>query len=231
MKKLILGTFLMAVATVSFGQCDNGNLAVWSNFQDNGDVNVTAASAMNGTTCGVAVSVNHTTKSFVADQNATNELSYRAAMYIDPNSISMPTSGINRRLKIHNAQCTVGTCPNVGMVQFKLENTAGGYSIKGYVRDGNQANTLNKYDVPLADGPNRVEYYVNMTTGTFRLWVDAATEGATPVVDLSGLDMAAWSGGISEARIGNVNNPENVAEGQTVFVDEFESRRTTFIGL
>lgn len=231
MKKILISTLLTLAATVTFAQCDNLNLAAWSNFQDNGDFNVTAAAAMNGTVCGSEISVNHTTKSFVADQNATNELSYRAAMYVDPNSMSIPTSGINRRLKFHNAQCTVGTCPNVGLVQFKLENTAGGYSIKGYVRDANSGGTLNKYDVPLADGPNRVEYFVDMTAGTFKLWVDATSEGDSPVVDLSGLDMSAWSGGISEARIGNVNNPDNIAEGETMYVDEFESRRQTFIGM
>lgn len=232
MKKLILGTFLASAATMSYaGGCTNSNLSVWSNFQDNGAVNVSGASAMNGTTCGVELAVKHTGKSFVADTNATNELTYRAAMYVDPNSMAMPTSSTDRRLKFHNAQCTGVSCVSTGIVQFKLENTVSGYSIKGFVKDHNSAADKNKFDVPLVDGPNRVEYSLDITNGTFQLWVDAANDGVTPVVDLTGLDMSGWTDGVSEARIGQVNNPVNIAEDVVMYVDEFESRRTTFIGL
>ncbi len=231
--KLIKSVFLCGASFFALNvnaQCSNTNLSAWSNFQDNGAVNVTAASAMGGTACGIEVAVKHSTKSYVADQNATNEQRYRAAMCVDPNGIVLPSAGTDRRLKFHASQCTVGTCPNTGMVQFKLENDGAQHSIKGYVRDANSAATKRKFDVPLADAPNRVEYDFNMTAGTFKLWVDATSEADTPVIDFSGIDVAAWSGGVSEARLGSTNNPVNVTADQVVYLDEFESRRQTFIG-
>ena len=212
-------------------QCDNTNLSAWS-VTSNPDttINVTAGSAMGGTTCGLEVAVNTSTKNYVADQNPNSEQRYRQALCVDPNSITMPTSGTDRRFKFHNAQCTVGNCASTGIVQFKLENTPSGYSIKGYVKDLNSNASKNKYDVPLTDGPNRVEYDVDLTNGTFKLWVNATAESDAPVVNLTGLDLSAWTGGVSEARFGQVNKPVNLTVGQTIFIDEAESRRQTFIG-
>lgn len=240
MKKIILSAMFATVSAPVFagGNCDNTNLTAWSNFQDNGHVNVTAESAMAATSCGITIGVSHSGKSFVADTNPNNEQRYRVRMYVDPNSASIPTSGTDRRIKFHNAQCTSGApaCQNTGVVQFKLENTAGGYNIVGFVRDLNSSGNAqtgvgfkNKFDVPLSDAPNAIEYDLDMAAGTFKLWVDATSESDPLTVDLSGLDLSAWEG-IHEARLGMVNTPVNIATSESVFVDEFESRRQTFIG-
>jgi hypothetical protein len=230
MKKIVSAVLLLASTSI-WAQCTNTNLSAWSNFQDNGAVNVTAAAAMDATACGLSIAVKHTQKSFVADTNPAGELRYRAAMYVDPNGISLPSTGQDRRLKFHNAQCVDAGCTSTGIVQFKLENDGVQHSIKGFVKDINSAADKNKFDVPLADGPNRVEYDLDINAGTFKLWVGATSESDTPVVDLSGLDLSGWSNGVGEARIGSVNNPVNVTADQVIYVDEFESRRQTFIGL
>lgn len=212
--------------------CDNTNLSVWSATSNNGSINVNEDAAMSGTECGLEIGVNHSTKSYVADQNPTNEQRYRQAMCVDPNSIDLPTSGSDRKLKFHNIQCTNGSCSHAGIVQFKLQqDSSQGYQIRGFVADANSNDNRNKWTANLNDAPNRVEYDLDLSAGTFKLWVNASSESDTPAVDLSNLDLTSiMAGGVSEMRIGQVNKPSNVSTSETIYVDEPESRRQTFIG-
>ena len=234
MKKLILAMSLVASGgALAGGSCVNTNIdGVWSTYQNtDGNINVTDASAMAGTDCGLEIGVSSVNKNYVADLSPTNELRYRQAMCVDPNSIPMPTSGTFRKLKFHNIQCTSGACTYAGILQFKLQNTNSGYEITGFVTDANSNNDTNKFSFPLADAPNRVEYDLDFNAGTFKLWVDATSEGDTPVVDITGIDLLSiMGGGVSEMRLGQVNKPTSLTPGDSFYVDEPESRRQTFIG-
>jgi len=221
---MVLSTFVTGAA---FSQCDVANLSVWSDVQNtDGALSVTGAAAMEGL-CGLAANMSLANKNFVGDTSPTNEQRYRQAMCIDPNSIALPSSGQNRKFKFHNAQCTDGTCGNSGIVQFKLQNDGTTYQINGFVRDSNSNNNKNKWTVDLADAPNRVEYDVDLTAGTFKLWVDATADVDVPVINLSGLDMAAWNGGVSLARFGQANKSANVPTNTPIFIDSPESRRSS----
>jgi len=240
MKKILVLGMLLGSSAV-WSQCADSNLSAWSNGTDNlngGEIAVTADAAMNSApnSCGLSITyLSSSGKGYAADTTPSSEQRYRAAMCIDPNSIVLPADGVGAKVKMHNAQCknaNPALCAGVGVVQFKLQSNNGvDYKIRGFVRDSNLGSTTNKFDVPLTDGPHRVEYDVDLTAGTFKLWVDATSESDTPVVNLSGLDMAAWAG-IDEARVGSLSNPANVTPGadKVIYVDEFESRRSSFIG-
>lgn len=220
-------------------QCDDTNFAAWDELKNpTNKISVTAGSAMGGSSCGMAVETSvqnaGADKHHVQDNSPATEQRYRAAFCIDPNDVVLPTTGTFRRLKLHMAQCgNAPECANFDIVQFKLQNlTAGDYSFKTFVRDSNTATGGNKlkFDVDIADtGPSRIEYDLDMTAGTFKVWVNATAETDTPVVSETGLDIAAWSG-VNQARLGFMDKGINVVEGQTYFLDEFESRRQTFIG-
>jgi hypothetical protein len=243
MKKILT---VLGVVTSGFvsAQCDNANLSAWSASQNpSGGINVTAGSAMGGTTCGLDVAITHGVNNadwhYVEDNSPVNEQRYRAAFCINPNGLVIPDSGNNRRPKMHNAQCIGGAgagCTNVGVVQMKLENFSGGdYRLDSYVRDANLggvSNNKQRFHLDIPDtGATRIEYDLQMgANGSFRVWVNATSESDTPAFELANIDTTLWSGGISRARLGHMNPATNVNTGQSFYLDEFESRRQTFIG-
>jgi hypothetical protein len=242
MKKLIslmAGLAFFTIPNIAFAQCANSNLSAWDLVQNPaGNLNVTAAAAMGGTTCGLAVttSVQNTgaQKHYVQDNSPASEQRYRAAFCIDPNGVTMPTSGTYRRLKLHMAQCGNGAgCQNYDILQMKLQNvTAGDYSLKTFVRDLNTATAGNKkkFTIDIPDsGPSRIEYDLDLANGTLKVWVNATAESDPPAFNFTGLDLSAWAG-VNQARLGFMDKGINITPGQTYYLDEFESRRQTFIG-
>lgn len=245
MKKLIALTLTLASAQL-FAQCANTAFDAWSGLTnpDAGALEVTAAAAMASTACGVEVSAKaDRNKNFVQDLSPNGEQSYRARFYINPNGIVLPTSGFNRKVKVHMAQCTatLPPCRFNGIVQIKLAATAGeGYVLDNFVADANGGDGTKRFRVDIPDtGETALEYYVNLTTGEFKFWVNASAE-SDPVainvtdglpIDYTGLDFSDWAGGVNRARLGFMNSPANVPVDSPVYVDEFESRRQTFIGL
>lgn len=229
---------LVAVAATLFGtvamaQCDVANLSAWTSANNPaGKLDVTVASAMGGTACGLAIDTipqtNGASKHYVQDSSPSAETRYRAAFCLDLNGLTLPSSGVNRRLKIHMAQCS--GCANTDVVQFKIQNQGGQYQLNTFVRDTNIGNTKNKSTIDIANNAAvRVEYDLNVSTGTYKVWINATSEGDTPAVDVSGLDMAAWPM-VTKARLGSMDKSGNVTPDQTFYIDEFESRRQTFIG-
>ncbi len=224
---------LFGTAALAGGTCDVSNLSAWTTSQNPASkLNVTAPAAMGGTACGLEVETiaqaNNAAKHFVQDSSPNFETRYRAAFCVDLNGLTLPDSGSNRRIKLHMAQCS--GCANTDVVQYKIQNNGGQYQLNTFVRDSNVGNTLNKSTIDIPNNaPVRVEYDLDLTAGTYKVWVDAASEGDTPVVNLSGLDTAAWPN-ITRARLGSMDKSFQVTAGQTFYVDEFESRRQTFIG-
>lgn len=214
-------------------------------------LSATIASAMRSTTCGLEVRSNpRPNRRFVQDDTPANELRYRARYFIDPNSTAYPTSGIERRSTVLRVQTTSAGTPlgpqPVGFVDqivMKLEQAATGYRLVGYARVGNgvlddQTPAADVFrwtqggvnGVPLLDAPNTVEIeYVLGATGSFRLWVNSPTE-ASPTISTASRNNALWAG-VDQVRLGNVGAGTNLSTALApYYIDEFESRRQTFIG-
>lgn len=243
MKKLtktILGLGLTLVGSVAMAQCDNSNLSAWSSSQSPaGKMNVTAAAAMGGTSCGLELEVliqngGQASRHFVQDTSPSAETRYRAAFCVDPNSLPMATSGPNRRIKVHQAQCSGGACANSDIVQFKVESvTPGQYRLDMFVREdngGTPAQNKSRHFVNIPDAPTRVEYDVDLTAGTFKLWINATAESDPRAVELTGLNTSTLWPTVTRARLGSMDKSNNAGVGSSFYLDEFESRRQTFIG-
>ncbi len=247
MKKSLLAAMVFGSFQAFAGGpvCDNTNLSAWSTtiLPDAGALTVSAASAMAGTDCGLEVAAKaDRNKNFIQDLSPATEQRYRAAFYIDPNGIVLPTSGFNRKVKVQIAQCVAADalCPFNGIVQIKLAATVNeGYVLDNFVIDGNGADGTKRFRVDIPDtGATRLEYDVDLTNGTFKFWVNASSESdpvaVNPVdgmpIDYTGLDMSTHSG-VSRSRLGFMNSPANVPVDSPIYVDEFESRRQTFIGM
>ena len=214
-------------------------------------LSATTASAMRSTTCGLEVRSNpRPNRRFVQDDTPANELRYRARYFIDPNSVAFPIVGLERRSTVLRVQTTSNSTPlgpqPVGFVDqivMKLERSETGYRLVGFARVGN--GTLDNQSpvadvfrwtqasvngVALLDAPNVVELeYVLGATGSFKLWVNANVEG-TPTISTAARDNASWAG-VDQVRLGNVGAGTNLSVALApYYVDEFESRRQTFIG-
>jgi hypothetical protein len=254
MKKLIVILTLLTVASFNASaQCALSNLDAWSGTTnpDAGALAVTSQSAFNVGGCGLEVAITGTrAKNFVQDTTPNGEQRYRARFRINPAGAAYPTSGNNRKNKFHIAQCVAATpdCQSNGIVQFKLANQATeGYVLDGFVAgDTTASDQVRRFRVDIPDtGWTTIQYDVDLTAGTFKLWMNATAEadpfatdirgGASDPINFSGLvftgidGQVGWDGGISRARIGFMNTPANVPADAPIYIDEFESRRQTFI--
>lgn len=243
-KYLIIASLLTTASFNVFGQCEQTNLNAWSKttMPDAGSLVVSAQSALNSTACGMEVAAKPgRNKNFVQDNSPDKEQRFRAKFMIDPNGIVLPTTGFNRKVKVHMAQCTAAAlpCRFNGIVQIKLAAKDGqGYVLDSFVVDKNGGDGTKRFRVDIPDtGASTIQYDVNLTAGTFKLWVNASSE-SDPVavnaaggenIDYSNLDMSDWAGGVSRARLGFMNSPANVPVDTPIYVDEYESRRQTFI--
>ncbi len=244
--KMKLKRTIIAVSATIFGsaaladsQCFLANTDAWTSVNNPaGLLDVTAGAAMGTSACGLVVTTaaqpgGQSTKHFVQDSSPVDEPRYRAAFCLDPNSITLNTAGANRRVKFNNVQCLAANpdCANSDILQMKLENDAvDGLRIDMFIRDSNVGGSnKNRNFINLPDAPVRIEYDMDLAAGTFKLWLDATSEADVPALDLSGLDMAAWTG-VDRVRLGSQDRSGNVPVGQDFFFDEFESRRQTFIG-
>ncbi len=239
----VSATLFGSAALAAGGSCVIANTAAWTSTNNPaGHLDVTAGAAMGTSGCGLEVTTaaqpgGQSTKHFVQDSSPDNETRYRAAYCLNLNGINLNSSGANRRIKNNNVQCSTGAspadgqvCANSDIVQFKIENDAtDGLRFDMFVRDLNIGGAnKNRNFIPLPSTPVHVQYDLDLAAGTFKLWLDATAESDTPALDLSGLDMSNWTA-VDRVRLGSQDRSGNVPAGQTFFIDEFESRRSTFI--
>jgi len=199
-----------------------------------------AATGLNGTSCALSVAINaaaaSNTKGFVTDTSPQNELRYRARFYF--NTAAMTNLNVaNRQSRIFSALAT--TPPAGAGAEELIVNIVGGspaairFILGDTASPGNQK--IVNAPLPNAAGNYRIEFDLNSTAGTFRYWVtdattvttDAAPTGSTTMTD------SGWSGvkQVNMGLFGTSTQYRASVAGQALIVDEFDSRRQTFIGL
>ena len=203
---------------------ESGNLAAWSSAAtDNGDLGVSANAALNFTVAGLRGVVDDTAGLFVEDGSPNNEERYRARFYFDTNGFDPGESSGARRTRIFIA---FEEGPLRRLAAIVLRRLNGVYAVMGRARldDGSQADTgfstvspgehFVEMDWKRSSGPDAND-------GWFHLWIDG-----TPVSALNGLDNSRSA--VDFARLGALS-VKGSASG-TLYWDEFESRRVTYIG-
>jgi hypothetical protein len=203
---------------------ETGDLTRWDAAQTGGgDLTVSGAAALAGTSAGLQAVVNDTNPLFVQDDTPDGENRYRARFYFDTNGFDPGEANGRRRVRLFIAF----DGNNRRVITIVLRRLNGAYSVMGRVRlsDGTRANTP---FVPIADGPHFVEFLWaragtpgDLENGLFRFAVDDVA-----AANMEPLDTAASP--VDFVRLGALTLKPG-ASGTLLF-DQFASRRVYYIG-
>ena len=201
---------------------ETGDLSRWHvAATDGGDLSASAAAAQNATTAGVQGVVDDVAGIYVQNDSPSDENRYRARFYFDPNGFDPGEASGARRTRIFIA---FEEAPNRRLLAVVLRRVNGQYGVMGRTRrdDNSQADT-GFFDI--TDDPHWVEIDWRRSSGandgSFRLWIDGVLRST-----LSGLDNDV--SGVDFVRLGALSVKPTA--GGTMYWDELDSRRETFIG-
>jgi hypothetical protein len=200
---------------------ESGNFSAWTaNTNDLGDLSVSAAAALIGSSRGMQAVIDDNNTIYVTDDTPNAEPRYRARFYFDPNSIAMLSGDTHFIFRGYSGTSTI-----VLRVQFRFSN--GSYQLRaGLVGDG--STWTNSSWLTISDAPHAIELdwsaatAVGANNGSLGLWIDGVQRA-----NLIGVDNDTRR--IDQGRLGAVSGIDTGTRG-TYYFDAFESRRQTFIG-
>jgi hypothetical protein len=220
--------------------------AAWTNQCAFAALTANQAAALAGTTYGLQATVTglNGASSFCEDQTPADEGRYRARFYFRPNTLDPGIAAGQFRTRVFTAiddSAPGGGTRRTIMVALQRQTAVAPYRVLARVYLGTTApDPNNPYQVvgPFdLTGDGNTTHWVEVdwqrntagqTNGSFRMWVDSPAGGeGTPtgqIANYGGVDAF----GIDTARLGFIV-PQTAATG-VVHLDEFESRRQTYIG-
>jgi hypothetical protein len=200
---------------------ESGNLSAWSGSStDNGDLSASLGAAYQGS-YGLQALVNDTNKLSVWDDSPADETHYRVRFYFNPNSLTMISGNYHH---IFDAQDMVTIAK---ALRLRLYSNASGYNLGAVAADDAGVDVSSAY-VTITDGWHVVEVE----------WQASSAPGAN-----NGF-LNLWIDGVLVRTINNIDNdtrtvgrvylgaPASLDTGTagTMLFDNFESRRSTYIG-
>lgn len=214
---------------------------------------------LNGTSCALSVSIGALSNSrvFVQDSSPQNEGRYRGRFYISLANLFSSFTVSNQTAIVFRANDTTG--PAAFTSDELVVRIAGGGSVatpaptvRFFVSDSNPASGATQVVASLPSSATktyRVEFDLQLgaaatsgtacnptpaTGGCFRYWVTDAAAASTDAAPTGSITVnnAAWSGA-KTAFLGLTTGTSayrGTHAGQVILLDEFDSRRQTFIG-
>jgi hypothetical protein len=234
------------------GTTSPGGGGAWTSQTIAGDGTMSIANpGLNSTNCTLSVTsgVLSNTGVFVTDKSPsqTGEARYRARFYINPSALTGLTAS-NMQAKVFNAFSIANSPAGVSSDEVEIRLIgASPPALRFTVANNSIEQTVGTVQLPTAgaSGAYRVEFDLEQGTagscaalpisgGCFRYWVttqEAATTDASPTGELA-VNNSAW-GGVTQVNLGlyTTSAPFRTAvSGKSLLIDEFDSRRQTFIG-
>jgi hypothetical protein len=186
---------------------------------DGDDLSISTAAAMHGD-YGMAALIDDTISIYVKDGEPVDEPRYRARFDFDPNSIDLPDGGEFAVLRGYNAAGDTDFTVSVRLI-------SGVYQVKASMWSDSHAYAATSY-FPITDSPHALEIDFQAASstqandGSLILWIDG-----TEVTPIQGIDNDTRT--VDSVRLG-VIDPPNVEIGGAVYIDDFVSDRTQYIG-
>jgi hypothetical protein len=203
---------------------ESSDMSAWSLASVDGvDLAVSGAAALAGTTMGLQGLVDDQAGLWVQDDSPSDERQYRARFYFDTNGFDPGEAQDRRRVRLFLGFDGNG---NRRLFAVVLRRLSGAYGVMGRARrdDDSQADTG---FFPVTDGAHWIELrWVAATApgannGAFTLWIDGIL-----MTTVAGIDSDL--GQLDFVRLGALS--VKAGANGTLYWDEFESRRSTFIG-
>jgi len=202
---------------------DTAHGGAWSAVNALGGTAVIATPGYATTECRLDSTLTGDASAFatVEDDSPTAEPSYRAAFII--NADNLTTLGAIDAAYIFNANS--GTGPQISL--SIVGDGAGGHLVSYVVPDTNAAGGSDIGSFPLTAGENHIE--IQIASPTFGIWVNnnnpsSPNATVTNVGGATAIDTAFL--GLAGPTPGYITS----SNGKAVGFDQFDSRRTTFIG-
>lgn len=183
--------------------------------------------------CSLVASFDATAVAFtfvgVVDGTPANEPTYRFRFYIDPTAIGSMSGFDSVQMFAANSAAAADGFQNI--IRLGL---VGGTTLAVAAADNSNpgGSFITVGSAPLSSAIHWVEGQVIMgSPGTVKIWIDATAESDTPAITLAP-DNTAWVG-VDLAALGLATPqgaPATSPAGRTFRLDDFDSRRTTFIG-
>jgi hypothetical protein len=213
-----------------------------------------------GTNCALAVNIGTSpvsnVKALVSDTSPQNEPRYRARFYFNISALTLTAANFQAEMFNAFANTAPGTF-NTDEVKIFLIG-GGSPALRFKVADATQSSGFKTITAPLPSATTPGHYYVEFdltsgagsgavsgvtcnactagAAGCFRYWVTAegtASSDSSPTGTCS-LSNAGWSG-VKQANLGLYGTTalfraNNASAAANLVIDEFDSRRQTFIG-
>lgn len=252
------GAFAATCPTVAAGNIAVGTGGAgggaWSGQAQGGGGSLSIVSpGLHGTSCALSVAISGSPvanlQGRVIDNSAQNESRYRARFYVNISSLTLTLANYSTEVFDAFANTAPGT---FGTDEVKIFVIGGSTpSLRFLVADAGKATGVSVITSPLptsASGTYYVEFDLTKGAGSssavacnggdagcFRYWIVA--DGGTTPTDASptgtfSANNAGWSG-IVQAQLGLYGTSSNFRTNnanKAIIVDEFDSRRQTFIG-
>jgi len=200
---------------------------------------------LNGTSCKMDVSIAAgspaNVKALVSDDTPANEARYRARFYVDLTGYTNFNNAGYQHVVFNAFADTAPAGTSTDEVAISLVGSGSNPAVRFLVADAAQPSKFRTITVPLPNpaGVNRIEFDVSQgASGSFKCWVSAGnvatSEGSPTPAACAAITVnnSGWSG-ITFANLGLFSTTSgfraNMA-GKILSVDEFDSRRSTFIG-
>jgi RHS repeat-associated protein len=198
---------------------ESGDLSAWSTAQP-GSGNPSASDSLSylGTYGLQAVIAPTATNAiYVKDELPDNDTQYRARFYINPLGVTIGASDV---LDILNGY-------NVTTAVFKVqlqEPSSGSYQVRaGLLDNGTSWSYTGWYPLPAGWSGVEISYQALANDGEMSLWLDGIAKGSLTQIDNS-------SRTVTEVLLG-VQGTVSATQSSTLYFDNFESRRYSYIGL
>lgn len=195
---------------------ENGNTSFWQTTSAAG-ASVTAAAALVGGLGWALPLTGTTTAKYLEDPTPGAESAYRARFYLDPNTITMANN------TAHLVFVGYSGTASTDVFRVELQKVAAGYQLRVQVRDNASAWQSSAW-VTISDDKHAVELsWTAGSAGKVEWLIDGVAQPATATVNNS-------TRRIDLVRFGAVAAVDATTTG-TLYLDAFESRRTTPIGV
>ena len=193
---------------------ESGNFTGWTaSVTNGGNLSVSPSAALVGG-FGMQANFTNTTAMYVRDDSPVAEARYRARFYFDPNSISMASGNYVYLLQGHDTSNQI-----ILFIQFNRSSTS--YQLRARAYDSGLANYVNTPYVNITDAAHIVEVDWG-NDGHLTFWVDGVQQSS-----LTGINNSIYK--MESVRLGAPFMSATLNSGG-YYIDEFESRRQTYIG-